>query len=615
MASRSVGRLALAAAAAVILILSQSPARSAAGANAEDAARWTAPTFQRAFGGPGHAEVYPWGAAVAPDGTILIGDYWNYVVRRYSPDGKLLQTLSGKGQADGRNSAPHGVAADPVDGAVYIADMNHPTHRIIKLAPDGSFLANVNTFVPGVTIPYAYVTHIATGPDRRLYAVSSHNVPYLFTQILVFSPDGVFERALTGTGSEPGQLGLIHGIAVDGANNLYLGDATKGVIQKFDSAGAYVASIGARGTGPGRFKGDMRGLVIDRARGWIYAADAQASQIEKFALDGRHLATFGSEGTGAGQFRDGGRELAVAADGTLYAPDFGNHRVNVYDPSGASRFAFPKAGAAPALGGFNQPQGVAVTESGAAAYVADTYNHRVQQFDSTGKAVRAWGFRGSTAPTALNYPRGVAVDPGTGHVWVANSRQGNVKRFTAGGRFLAQFGSWGTGTGQYQLARDLVVRGNRVYHADSNNNRLVATTRTGATVWSVPCGTNFIPGQGPGLQEGCTGIDVDAAGNVYAAAVSENALYKFSPAGALLGKVTTGLSTPYGVAVAGTTVYVSESGAHRVSAYSTALTRLGAFGSRGRGPGQFIVPRGIDADAAGTVYVVDSLNERVVVFR
>lgn len=578
------------------------------------AGAWTPPSYQRSIGGPGHAGVYAWGAATAPDGSILIGDYWNYVVRRYSPDGILLQTLSSRGRGPGQNSAPHGIATDPVDGSVYLADMNHPERRIVKLAPDGTWVRDIPTYVFGVTVPYPYVTHIATGPNGDVYAVSSHNVPYLFASVLVFSSDGVFKRAITGVGAEPGKLGLVHGIAVDGDSNVYLADTSKHVIQVFDATGAFVRTIGSRGTGPGKFRGDMRGLAIDRVNGWLYAADSAASEIEKFALTGEHLATFGSEGTGPGQFRDGGRELTVGLDGTLYAPDFGGYRVLAFAPDGTFVRAAPDPVPPPPAGGFNQAMGVAVNDTDGSVYVADTYNHRVQKFSATGEFTQQWGYRGSSGGLAMNYPRGVTVDQGTGSVWVANSRQGNVKAYSGSGAALSSFGTWGTGTGQYQLARDLVIRGNRIYHADSNNLRVVATDLAGRVIWTRPCGTTFIPGNGPGLLKGCTGVGVDSAGRVYAAAVTENVLYVFNSSGALLRKATT-VASPYDVAVHGDRVYVTEFTKNRVAVLTLGLARLGAFGGSGTDHGRFRAPAAIDIDASGTIYVMDSLNERVEVFR
>jgi tripartite motif-containing protein 71 len=35
----------------------------------------------RQIGGPGHAALYAWGAATAPDGSVYIRDYWNYRIQ------------------------------------------------------------------------------------------------------------------------------------------------------------------------------------------------------------------------------------------------------------------------------------------------------------------------------------------------------------------------------------------------------------------------------------------------------------------------------------------------------------------------------------------------------
>ena len=41
-------------------------------------------TWVRQIGKPGHAGLYAWGAATAKDGSILVGDYNNYNVKKYS---------------------------------------------------------------------------------------------------------------------------------------------------------------------------------------------------------------------------------------------------------------------------------------------------------------------------------------------------------------------------------------------------------------------------------------------------------------------------------------------------------------------------------------------------
>lgn len=58
----------------------------------------------------------------------------------------------------------------------------------------------------------------------------------------------------------------------------------------------------------------------------MFAADFYNHRIQKFAADGTFLTGFGAKGSGPGEFQ---HAIAVAAadDGTIFAVDFGNNRV------------------------------------------------------------------------------------------------------------------------------------------------------------------------------------------------------------------------------------------------------------------------------------------------
>jgi DNA-binding beta-propeller fold protein YncE len=452
-----------------------------------------------------------------------------------------------------------------------------------------------------------------------IYAVSSHNVPATFeNRVVVYHPTtGAYVRSFGVNGSADGQLGLIHGIDVGPNDDVYLMDSTKHKVQVFSKNGTFLRSFGE-----GRFKGDSRGVRVDKQRGWVYVVDAAGSQIEKFSLDGTWLTSFGSEGTGPGQFRDGGRELAIDGAGNVHAPDFGNFRVNVYSPTGTYLRTYPSPAPKPAPDGFNQAQDVAVRADGTSLYTADTYNHRVQRFSPTGSVLNIWGFRGTTGPTAFNYPRGVAVDPLTNDVVVLNSREGNVKRYSATGVYKSQFGSWGADPGQMNLARGIDVGPDgKIYVADSHNRRVQVFDKAGKPLLSMPCGLPPTAGSGPQLLGGCTGITVDGAGNIYAAAITEHVVYKWNSAGVLLKKIGTlgsgngQLRGPYDVELYDGRLYVSESNNNRISVLSSEGAFVGKFGTKGAGDGQLNTPRGLSVDSDGTLYVMDSQNERVVVFQ
>jgi predicted membrane-bound mannosyltransferase len=79
------------------------------------------------------------------------------------------------------------------------------------------------------------------------------------------------------------------------------------------------------------------------------------------------LQQFGSQGSGTGQL-ERPRAVATGNDGQIYVADTGNHRVQVFAPSGELLFGFGSFGAD--VGQFNEPWGIVVDEN--AIYVADT---------------------------------------------------------------------------------------------------------------------------------------------------------------------------------------------------------------------------------------------------
>ena len=75
------------------------------------------------------------------------------------------------------------------------------------------------------------------------------------------------------------------------------------------------------------------------------------------------------------------------------------------------------------------------------------------------------------------------------------------------------------------------------------------------------------------------------------------------------------LNCPIGVAVDHHVIAVSEYGDHVVKKYSMQGDYLSKFGSHGSGDGQFNNPRGLCFNNKGLLYVMDSSNYRVQVFR
>ncbi|HEX8598113.1 MAG TPA: DUF2298 domain-containing protein [Chloroflexia bacterium] len=290
-------------------------------------------------------------------------------------------------------------------------------------------------------------------------------------------------------------------------------------------------------------------------------------------------------GSNRGQFNLP-RAIAIDAQGNFYVSDTENKRIQKFDPSGKWLLAFGAEGTA--IGQFaaiteesvgTGPGGLAVDADGN-IYVADTWNHRIQKFDSDGHLVTAWGSFISLADPALADapdkdsrfygPRGVAIGP-DGNVYVTDTGNKRVLIFTPDGEFVRKIDS---GMSPTRVAPDYAfnqpgelnepigiavdAQGN-VYVADANNRRIQKFDAAGQPVaqWPVPA-PNWDPG--PYLEPF---LAIDTAGNLYATAPTGKAVLKFDSNGQVIatknakGAITLNLPTGLAIGPAGN-VYVVD---------------------------------------------------------
>jgi sugar lactone lactonase YvrE len=296
------------------------------------------------------------------------------------------------------------------------------------------------------------------------------------------------------------------------------------------------------GAGKGRF--DQPRDIARDAQGNFFVADTQNERIEKFDIQGKWLLAFGSKGSGDGQFAP----ISPEAKGT-------------------------------------GPGGLAVDKAGN-VYVADTWNHRIQKFDPSGKFLAAWGsFLNLSDPNSANEPdknarfygpRGVASGPDDS-IYVTDTGNKRVLVFDTNGKPQRQIS---IGSAPDRAAPDypfdkpgelnepmgiVVDKTGNVYVADTNNHRIQKFDASGkyAAAWPVPKGA-WDPGQ---YLEPFLGVD--ALGNVYATAPTAKAVLKYSPEGQLLGQKQEArgksLNLPTGLQVdPDGTVYVVDTGANGV---------------------------------------------------
>jgi hypothetical protein len=151
--------------------------------------------------------------------------------------------------------------------------------------------------------------------------------------------------------------------------------------------------------------------------------------------------------------------------------------------------------------GLSHPGTLAVGPDGD-LYVTDL-SQRVTVISPAGTVLRRWGKPG-TGPGEFKF---IAFDPTTptdvagtiaagpdGTVYVSDSGNARVQVFTPQGRFIRQFGSYGSGKGQFLHPFDLVVDGaGNVYVADDQAETLSKFSPAGKVVWQIGAGLSGDP--------------------------------------------------------------------------------------------------------------------------
>jgi uncharacterized protein (TIGR03663 family) len=170
------------------------------------------------------------------------------------------------------------------------------------------------------------------------------------------------------------------------------------------------------------------------------------------------------------------RDIATAADGSLFVADSRNHRIVHLDSQGLFLNAFGGYGNVmdgQIPGGLmNEPWGVAVGPDGN-VYVADTWNHRIQVFTTDGQFLRMWSvFEVNGLPDGFWGPRGIALDA-SGRVFVTDTGKQRVIVFDANGTYLTQFGSLGLEAGNLDEPVGIeIAPDGKIYIADTWNYRV-----------------------------------------------------------------------------------------------------------------------------------------------
>ena len=218
----------------------------------------------------------PMGIAVDPNGNVLVADTNNGRIEKFSPTGTFLSIIGTKGSGHGQLGEPNGIAIDHI-GNIYVAEVAS-NHRVQKLAPDGTFIAEWK----GQALGFYGPRRIAIGPDDSVYVVDQGH-----TRIVKFNPDGQVLTVWGSKGAGDGQFDDPTSVAVDPTTNkVYVADPRNKRIQVFDPNGKFLT----KWLMPewGRLAG-FEDLAIDSKTGRLYASSANMDAVLIFDLNGNRI--------------------------------------------------------------------------------------------------------------------------------------------------------------------------------------------------------------------------------------------------------------------------------------------------------------------------------------
>jgi len=267
-------------------------------------------------------------------------------------------------------------------------------------------------------------------------------------------------EAITGAKSSA-HLAKPYAVHVDREDRMFVTDSAWPAVLIFDMPNRKFQVIGLEG--PGVLAKPM-GVTTD-ASGRIYVTDTLENRAVVYDHDGNFLLGIGEKG----RF-DQPVGIAVSdALNRVYIVDTRKHKVSVFDAKdGKFLFEFGERGVED--GQFNWPTNIAMDKDGK-LYVMDTFNFRVQIFDSEGKFLSKFGTIGNGLGQFAK-PKGIAVDS-EGHIYVVDAAFNNIQIFDPQGQLLLFFGGFGNRPGQLWLPAGMYIDQNdKIYVADQYNHRI-----------------------------------------------------------------------------------------------------------------------------------------------
>ena len=261
--------------------------------------------------------------AIDPRGGVWYYNRGSHPVLQFSSNGSLVQAWKEDTAVSLHQAAAHGLAVGP-DGGVWLVDREANT--LYKYSPAGRTLLTLGSFGGRqgdnqARYAFNYPAGVAHDRNGQVYVADG----YRNTRVVKYSAVGKYITHWGGPGSEDGQFNLVHGIALDSENRVYVADRGNKRIQVFDSDGKHLATWKGLGT--------PWNVAYDSVDDVLWMCDGDLGRITKLSLAGDPLGWIGEDGSEPGQLHQV-HSIAVDASGAVYAAETVNKRIQKFVPTG-----------------------------------------------------------------------------------------------------------------------------------------------------------------------------------------------------------------------------------------------------------------------------------------